>query len=200
MWKSGVYHLLHICHVYIGDRIKSSASVTVTCFLKLPCVSTFAPYQMLQHKENKETCITLLCMMAIWPTWAVRSQPSEQCTRTDVLWFSTLSTIRTAPAKMHLICFNQYVDSTPDNHLDSSMLGKHNSVTNDTNKQTVNVESEHYNTQNTSKQGTTVHCGIAEVSSLMGCSWCTDGAHCHLQGQAVWPDSVILKMKAIPSL
>ena len=52
---------------------------------------------------------------------------------------------------MHLICFNQYVDSTPDNHLDSSMFGKHNSVTNDTNKWTVNLELEHYNTPNTCK-------------------------------------------------
>ena len=52
---------------------------------------------------------------------------------------------------MHLICFNQYVDSTPDNHLDSSMFGKHNSVTNDTNKWTVNLELEHYNTLNTCK-------------------------------------------------
>jgi len=65
MWESGVYNLLHICHVYIRDRIKSSASVIVTYFLKLPYVSTFAPYQMLQHKENKKTCITLLCMMAM---------------------------------------------------------------------------------------------------------------------------------------
>jgi hypothetical protein len=49
---------------------------------------------------------------------------------------------------MHLICFNQYVDSIPDNHLDSSMLGKHNSV----NKQMDrNLQSEHYNTQNARK-------------------------------------------------
>lgn len=109
----------------------------VICISLSPFLRNFPTYLPLLHtqyystKKITNTWITLLCSMATWPTWAVRSQPSEQCTRTDVLWFSTLSTIRTAPAKMHLICFNQYVDSTPDSHLDSSMFGKHSSVTND---------------------------------------------------------------------
>ena len=53
-WRSGVYHLLYKCHEYIGVRIISSALVFVTYFLKPPCISTFAPFPVLQHKENNK--------------------------------------------------------------------------------------------------------------------------------------------------
>lgn len=49
-----VYHLLHIRNVYIGVKIKSSESVFVTYFFELLCISTFAPYPVLQHTENKK--------------------------------------------------------------------------------------------------------------------------------------------------
>jgi hypothetical protein len=82
---------------------------------------------LIPNVRNSTHVVTLLFLNGVRPTWAVRSQPSEQCTKTDVLWFSTLSTIRTAPAKMHLMCFSQYVDSTPVSHRNSSIFGKHNS-------------------------------------------------------------------------
>jgi len=75
-WRSGVYHLLHICHVYIRVRIKSSASVfVVTYFFKLPCLATFGPHPVLQHKENKKG----LCYSALYNghvTYLSRSVPT----------------------------------------------------------------------------------------------------------------------------
>merc|ERR1719323_645647 len=93
-------------------------------------VTKTQPLLLNQNLESLQSSVVRVnSIIASAVNWGVRSQPSLQCTTTEVLWFSTLSAIFTAPAKIILTWLSQPVASRLLNHRASSITGKHMSLT-----------------------------------------------------------------------